>query len=132
MSATTGPLLVRLSPVVFLGLAAAAWFNDVQEGGPWVWRNIAPLVLIVLLATVTLWRGNGTWTGGGWSMPLGVIGFAIPALGLSSYLHFAYSVNLDGMFDGGAGELFRYLPLYNVVAGGIGYAIGWLVGRNVV
>jgi hypothetical protein len=28
-------------------------------------------------------------------------------------------------------ELFRYLPLYTLVAGGIGFAIGWIAGRNV-
>ncbi len=27
-------------------------------------------------------------------------------------------------------RVFRYLPLYTLVAGGIGFAIGWIVGRN--
>ena len=44
---------------------------------------------------------------------------------------YAYAVNLDGMFAGGAGDLFRYLPVYTAGAGLIGYAIGWIVGRNV-
>lgn len=122
----------RVAPILFVTIAAAAWFNDVQSGGPWVARNMLPLVLLVVLAAITLIRGNGRWTGSGWRMPLGVAGFAIPALGLSCYLHYAYAVNLDGMFDGGAGELFRFLPLYTVVAGSIGFAIGWIVGRNVV
>jgi hypothetical protein len=60
-----------------------------------------------------------------------VAGFAIPALGLTLYLHYAYAVNLDGMFDAGAGDLFRFLPYYTVFAGMIGFAIGWLIGRNV-
>ena len=64
-------------------------------------------------------------------MPLGVVGFAIPALGLAVYLHYAYSVNLDDMFADGPGQLFRFLPMYTVVAGGIGFAIGWIVGRNI-
>ncbi|MDX1517376.1 MAG: hypothetical protein R3288_11080 [Woeseiaceae bacterium] len=124
--------LFRLAPVLFVAIAAAAWFSDVQDGGPWVYRNLSPLVLLVVLAALTLFRGDGRWTGAGWRMPLGVAGFAIPALGLSCYLHYAYSVNLDGMFDSGAGDLFRYLPMYTVVAGCIGFAIGWIVGRNVV
>ena len=66
-------------------------------------------------------------------MPLGTLGFAIPALGLSAYLHYAYAVNLDGMFDDSLypGRVFRYLPVYTVVAGGLGFAIGWIVGRNI-
>lgn len=125
-------LVLRLSPVVLVCVAAAAWFNDVQQAGPWVMRNFLPLAILLGLALLALLRGNGSWTGRGWQMPLGVVGFAIPALGLAAYLHYAYSVNLDGMFDAGAGDLFRFLPVYTIVAGGIGFAIGWIVGRNVL
>lgn len=125
------PLFLRLAPLLLLTLAAAYWFNEVQEGGPWVLRNLVPPTLVVVLAIVTLFRGGSTWTGSGWRMPLGVVGFAIPALGLSVYLHYAYAVNLDDYFADGAGQLFRFLPIYTVVAGAIGFAIGWIVGRNV-
>lgn len=125
-------LLVRLLPVILITLAAAAWINDVQGGGPWTGRNLLPLAMLVILSWFALYRGRGRWAGIGWRLPLGVLGFAIPALGLSAYLHFAYSVNLDGMFDDGPGELFRFLPLYTVVAGAIGFAIGWIAGRNIV
>jgi hypothetical protein len=66
-------------------------------------------------------------------LPLGVLGYAIPALGLAAYLHYAYSVNLNDMFTDAVypDRVFRYLPFYTVVAGGIGFAIGWIVGRNV-
>lgn len=117
---------------MFVTLAAAAWFNDVQDNGPWVARNLLPLAILLALSYLTLHRGRGRWTGAGWRLPLGVVGFSIPALGLSAYLHYAYSINLDGMFDSGPGELFRFLPLYTTVAGGIGFAIGWIVGRNML
>jgi len=125
--------VLRLLPVLLLTIAAAAWFNDVQDGGPYVLRNLLPPVLLLLLATVIVWRGGGSWTGRGWRWPLGLAGFAIPALGLSIYLHYAYSINLDGMFDDAQQptRVFRYLPAYTLVAGGIGFAIGWIVGRNV-
>lgn len=125
--------LVRLAPVLMLVIAAAAWFNDVQEGGPWVLRNLAPPLVLVALSALTLRRGNGTWTGSGWRLPLGTLGFAIPALGLSVYLHYAYSVNLNGLFTDASNPqgLFRFLPVYTLVAGGIGFAIGWIVGKNV-
>ncbi|HSN52795.1 MAG TPA: hypothetical protein VLS87_09700 [Woeseiaceae bacterium] len=125
--------VIRVLPVLLLTIAAAAWFNDVQDGGPYVLRNLLPPLILLLLATFIVWRGGGDWTGRGWRWPLGLVGFAIPALGLSLYLHYAYSTNLGGMFDDAEEPMrvFRYLPAYTLVAGGIGFAIGWIVGRNV-
>ena len=123
---------IRVLPVLLLTIAAAAWFHDVQ-GGPYLLQNLLPLLVLLVLATIAVWRGGGRWAGRGWRWPLGVAGFAIPALGLSLYLHYAYAVNLDGMFDDAEQPLrvFRYLPAYTLVAGGIGFAIGWIAGRNV-
>ncbi|MDZ7642753.1 MAG: hypothetical protein U5K76_00020 [Woeseiaceae bacterium] len=71
------------------------------------------------------YRGRGHWTGDGWRWPLAIAGYAIPALGLSIYLHYGYAVDLDGMYSDAVypEELFRFLPWYTVVAGGIGFAI---------
>lgn len=125
-------LVVRLLPVLLVCAATGFWFADVQQGGPWVLRNQLPLVALLGLSFATLRRGDGRWSGNGMRMPLGTLGFAIPALGLAAYLHYAYSINLNDMF--GAAEsphrVFRYLPAYTLVAGGIGFAIGWIVGRN--
>jgi hypothetical protein len=126
-------IIVRLLPLVLLLIAVAAWINDVQDGGPYVLRNLLPPAVILLLASITLQRGRGTWTGSGWRLPLGTLGYSIPALGLSVYLHYAYSVNLNDLFADATnpGQLFRFLPAYTLVAGGVGFAIGWIVGRNV-
>ncbi len=125
-------ITVRLLPLILLTGAAGAWFNDVQDGGPYVLRNVVPLIIMLLFALVTLLRGQGSWTASGWRLPLGTLGFSIPALGLAVYLHYAYSVNLNGMFDASESPLalFRFLPIYTTVAGGIGFAIGWIAGRN--
>lgn len=125
--------LVRLAPLVLLIVAGGFWINDVQQGGPHVLRNLVPPVVVLLLAAITLYRGKGTWTGSGFRLPLGVAGYAIPALGLSAYLHYAYSVNLNGLFTDATNPegLFRFLPIYTLVAGGIGFAIGWIAGKNV-
>ncbi len=133
MQARLRMTLIRLLPLVLVTVAAAFWFNDVQQGGPYVMRNLLPPVLVLILATVTLWQGAGSWAGAGWRWPLGTAGFAIPALGLSLYLHYAYSINLNGMFSDGEqpAQLFRFLPAYTLVAGGIGFSIGWIVGRSV-
>ena len=133
MKASHKFLVVRLLPVVLLVVAAAFWFVDVQEGGPWAARNLWPLAVLIVLAYLTLFKGGGRWSGAGWRMPLGTLGFAIPALGLSAYLHYAYAVNLNDMFSDAQfpDRVFRFLPLYTMVAGGIGFAIGWIAGRNV-
>jgi len=125
-------IAVRLLPVVLLLIAAGVWFNDVEGGGPYVLRNLIPPALILVLAAITLRRGEGMWTGAGWCLPLGMVGYAIPALGLSVYLHYAYSVNLDNLFADVTqpAQLFRFLPAYTTVAGGIGFAIGWIAGKN--
>jgi hypothetical protein len=123
----------RLLPIIFVSMAAAVWFNDVEEGGPYVLRNLMPLAILVLLSGVVLLRGGGHWTGSSKRLPLGVIGYAIPALGLAIYLHYAYSINLNDLFTDAAHpeRIFQYLPIYTTVAGGIGFAIGWIVGRNI-
>ncbi len=126
-------LIVRIVPVALVCLAAALWFADVQQGGPWVLRNLLPLAVLLALSVETLRRGDGRWSGGGMRMPFGTLGFAIPALGLSAYLHYAYAINLNDMFADAQypDRIFRYLPAYTLVAGAIGFAIGWIVGRNV-
>lgn len=123
----------RLLPVILISSAAALWFNEVQGGGPYVVRNLIPLAILVLMSALVLYRGGGRWSGTGMRLPLGVVGYSIPALGLGLYLHYAYAVNLNGMFTDATypEQIFRYLPAYTTVAGGIGFAIGWIVGRNV-
>ncbi len=132
MNYNAGMLLVRLLPVALVTAAAAIWFADVQPRGSYLVRNLVPLAVLLFLSWLTLHRGEGRWSGSGLRMPLATLGFAIPALGLSVYLHYAYSVNLNEMFTDARfpDRVFRYLPLYTLVAGGIGFAIGWIVGRN--
>ncbi len=126
-------LVLKLLPVLLAILAAASWFAVVEQSGPYLVGNLVPLLVLLLLAFLTLYRGGGKWSGAGMRMPLGTLGFAVPALGLSLYLHFAYAVNLNDMFSESRfpERVFRYLPVYTLVAGGIGFAIGWIVGRNV-
>ena len=44
--------LVRLAPLVLLVVAAGFWISDVQQGGPYVLRNLVPPALVLLLAAV--------------------------------------------------------------------------------
>jgi len=125
--------LVRLLPVVLLALAATAYIFHVEGDNAFARQNASPIFVVVLLALITLVRGSGRWTDSGWSWPLATFGFAIPALGLSMYLHYGYATDMNGMYSNSIypRELFRYLPAYTIFAGGIGFAIGWIVGRQV-
>ena len=121
----------KLLPLVAAVVLLVAWFIQVEDSRAWAARNAAPPALVVLLSAAVLIHGGGRFTGNGWREPLAVAGFAVPAIGLSAYLHYAYAVNLDGMFGEGPGDLFRFLPVYTTGAGAIGGMIGWIVGRNV-
>jgi hypothetical protein len=128
-----GVVAFRLLPVLFVTVASMAYVGYVEGADAYIVRNITPMLIVIILSILTLYRGGGSWTGAGWRWPLGTLGFAIPAVGLSLYLHYGYAVDLDGMFDDAIypRELFRYLPAYTAVAGTIGFAIGWIAGRNV-
>lgn len=125
-------VFVRILPVLLLLVAAGAWFAEVQDTRQYLLRNYVPLAIVLLLSIMTVWRGDGRWGGTSKRLTLGTIGFAIPAVGLSLYLHYAYSVNLNDLFSGTQNpmQLFRFLPYYTTLAGAIGFAIGWIVGRN--
>ena len=124
---------VRLLPVVLLAMAAAAYVFYIEGEHAYAHRNVAPMLVVVLLAIISLLRGSGHLAGSGWSWPLATFGLAIPAIGLSIYLHYGYATDLHGMYSNAVypKELFRYLPMYTLFAGGIGFAIGWIVGREI-
>lgn len=128
-----GLFVVRLLPVLFIAAAAIAYVIYTESTDAYVFRNIAPMLVVIILSAVTLYKGKGSWTGAGWRWPLATLGFAIPAIGLSLYLHYGYAVDLDGMFADAVypQQLFRFLPAYTIIAGAIGFAIGWIAGRNV-
>ena len=124
--------LLRLTPLVVAYFAIAWYLAAAERQGPYVLRNLLPPAVVLVLAFVALRRGAGHFSGSGWKLPLGTIGYAIPAVGLSLYLHYAFAVNLNGLFGDppAPGQLFRFLPIYTLGAGAIGFAIGWIVGRN--
>jgi len=133
MRSSMAVFLARLSPVLLIAVAAMAYVLYVEGSDAYPGRNLVPMLAVIALAALTLKKGEGRWAGAGWCWPLGTLGFAIPAIGLSIYLHYGYSIDLHGMFSESVypEELFRYLPVYTMFAGMIGFAIGWIAGRNV-
>jgi hypothetical protein len=126
-------IVIRVLPFALLSAAAMAYVAFVEWPGPYVAFNVFPMLIAVVLALVCLYRGGGRWNGAGWQWPLGTLGFALPAIGLSLYLHHAYSIDRGGMASEAINPdaLFRYLPIYTMFAGAIGFAIGWIAGRNI-
>ncbi len=115
-----------LAGLALLFVVLAAWFADVQGEGPYLLRNLLPPLAAIALVYLGLRGGHRP------KLLLAAAGFAIPAIGLSTYLHYAFSVNLNDLFAESSqpGEVFRFLPIYTSGAGVIGAAIGWIVGRN--
>jgi len=126
-------VLVRLLPIALFVAAAVSYFVYVEGPRGYPLRNAVPALLGLALASVVLIRGRGSWTEGGWRWLLGAIGFAVPAIGLSVYLHYGFAHDANGIYSNAVYpyELFRYLPYYTTGAGCIGFAIGWIVGRNI-
>ncbi len=124
---------VRLVAVMVIVVAAMIYVLKVESGVAYPFRNLLPMITVILLAAATLKKGGGQWTADGWGWPLGTLGFAIPAIGLSLYLHYGYEVDLNGMHSESIypSEVFRYLPIYTMFAGAIGFAIGWIIGKNI-
>ena len=107
-------IIIRLLPVLLIIASALAYVSHIESPGAYVMRNAVPMIILLFLSMATLYWGGGSWIGAGWRWPLGTLGFAIPALGLSLYLHFAYSIDLNGMFSNAehSQALFRFLPIY--------------------
>lgn len=110
-------------------VAGLAWLTlQANPTGSYVLRNLLPALLAWLLLGYVMRRhvSDARW----W---LGWLGFTIPALGLSGYLHFAFMFDWQGIASRAVTPdlLFRFLPYYVLFAGGIGFAIGWIVGRGV-
>ena len=124
---------VRLMTVIFITVGAMIYVLKVESGVAYPFRNLVPMLVVILLTSVTLKKGGGHWTAAGWCWPLGTLGFAIPAIGLSLYLHYGYEVDLNGMYSESIypNEVFRYLPFYTIFAGSIGFAIGWIIGKKI-
>ena len=38
--------IVRMAPLVFVIAAVGFWFNDTQDGGPYVLRNLVPPLIV--------------------------------------------------------------------------------------
>ena len=80
-----GAIWIRLLPVVLAGVLAMAYIIWIERADAYVWRNLAPMLAVVFLAAFTLLRGNGSWTGSGWRLPLGTLGFALPTIGSDTF-----------------------------------------------
>ncbi len=120
-----------LPPVLLLG-AAAVVILEAEDYGPHALANLLPPALTLALLLYALSRAGWRWRDADRRWLLGILGFAIPALGLSLYLHLGLMLDWGGMASRARTPelLFRFLPWYTTGAGAIGFAIGLIIGRN--
>ncbi|MEM1261191.1 MAG: hypothetical protein AAGH76_02215 [Pseudomonadota bacterium] len=125
-------IVIRLAIVVAPLAAAALYIADVERGLGTALRNIAPLFVVLLGALVTLWRNGGSWWQPETRWLLMTIGFAVPSVGLSLYLHHRWALDIDAVRSSARNPrlLFVWLPVLTVVSGAIGAALGRIVGRQ--
>ena len=64
MPVRPGLVAIRLLPVLLVALSAMFYVAYVEGTGTYVPRNVLPMFLTIVLATLTLVTGGGTWTGG--------------------------------------------------------------------
>jgi len=121
-----------LLPPVLLLAAVAVVILEAEDYGPHAVANLLPPVLTLALLLYALSRADWRWQDAARRWLLGTLGFAIPALGLSLYLHLGLMLDWGGMASRAHTPelLFRFLPWYTTGAGAIGFAIGWIIGRN--
>jgi hypothetical protein len=121
-----------LLPPVLLLAAVAVVILEAEDYGPHAVANLLPPVLTLALLLYALSRADWRWQDAARRWLLGTLGFAIPALGLSLYLHLGLMLDWGGMASRARTPdlLFRFLPWYTTGAGAIGFAIGWIIGRN--
>jgi hypothetical protein len=123
----------RLLPALAFLAAVAAVIVTVEGGGPHVAINLLPVLLTGVLLVLALAKAGWQWRRPQWRYLLGAFGFAVPAIGLSLYLHLGLALDWGGMASRARTPdlLFRFLPWYTTGAGAIGFAIGWIIGRNI-
>ncbi|HLU06161.1 MAG TPA: hypothetical protein VKZ91_06365 [Woeseiaceae bacterium] len=124
--------MFRALPVIIASAVAMAYVAYVEWPGPYIALNFLPMLFVIVLALTCLYRGHGQWSGSGFKWPLGTLGFALSAIGVSLYLHYGYATDRGGMVSEATRpvELFRYLPVYALFAGATGFSIGWIAGRD--
>lgn len=123
-------LLPRLILILATVLLFAVGWLVVQANptGAFVARNLIPVLLAwcSLVLVLVRYPTDLRW----W---FGWFGFVVPTCGLLVYLHGAFVYDWSNIASRAVTPelLFRFLPYYAVFAGGIGFAIGWIVGKNV-
>ena len=70
MSKVSNLTLIRLLPVLLTTTAAFFYIADVEGPDAYVVRNAVPLVVLVILSAMSLYRGGGSWNGAGWRVDL--------------------------------------------------------------
>ncbi len=105
---------------------------DTHPDGGYLLRNLFPIFASILLSLFVIRKNPQRDKLESLKWQFATIGFIIPTIGLSLYMHYGYEIDLYGMYSKSIWpiELFRFLPFYIIFSGIIGFSIGWIIGRN--
>lgn len=125
-------LFVRLLTLALPLAAIVVFMREVQEPAIYLSRSILCMLLAFVLPAVALLRNGGNWLLPKLPYALASWFFFFVVLGLNTYVHALWFYDVDAIRSAATqpAMLFRYLPFYTVLAGGIGFAIGWIIGVN--
>ncbi len=115
-----------MSPFIII-LVALGVFIYVAEGvliNPFAVWNALPLFV-----SYALYKSGKS--AGKRARVWGAVGFLAGSMALSGYVHLAWMFDWGEIKTGSstAGLIFIFIPIYAVIAGGIGYLSGWAIGR---
>lgn len=106
---------------VLLALFVFIWFAEGVLLNPFAIWNAAPLVICPVLYARAVARSDRRQV---W----GALGFLLGSMAISMSFHIAWLLNLDEIRTGSSTSalVLLFIPIYACVAGGAGFAFGWL------
>lgn len=128
----TARLAIRHASLWLPLIALALFMRVAQADSGYLLRNLLPLLMAGGLLSAHLTRNRGQWLGSRPRWGIASLGFAAVVVGLNTYVHVLWFYDVDALRTLATQPrlLFRFLPAYTVLAAGIGFAIGWIIGRN--
>ncbi len=127
-------LIVRLLSIALLFAGLSMFIAEAQDPATYLSRSMFCMALGFAAPAIAIVRNSGNWLAPNLAFSLGAWFFAAVIGGLNVYVHSLWFYDIGGIKSDATqpGILFQFLPFYTVFAGAIGFAIGAIIGSNVL